>query len=142
MARIDPRRAKLHRSYSVAEVAELFSAHRQTVRNWIDKGLPAFRVRGTVLILGSELRAWLTARRHTRRVVCPPGAMYCMKCRDARHPPRELVEAAPLAAGTLNLRGLCPECGSLMHRRVNALRLAAAGFEGVPPQGGAPAPRR
>jgi hypothetical protein len=102
--------------------------HRNTVKNWIRKGLETIQVGATILILGDELRAFLTRQRGKRRVRCPPGSMFCMKCRDARHPDQGLTELAPLTPTTVNLRGLCPECGSMMHRRANLERIAESGF--------------
>ncbi len=131
MARHDPRRAKVHRNYTIAEAADLFGVHRNTLRGWTRRGLATIKVRSGVLILGSELRAFATSERAKRRVKCPPGAMYCVRCRDARHPPAGLVEALPITSATVNLRGVCPVCGSLMHRRANTFRLAEIGFEGL-----------
>ena len=106
----------------------MFGVHRNTVRNWTRKGLETVRAGATVLILGDELRAYLTRRRGKRRVRCPPGSMFCMKCREARCPATELTELVPLTPTTANLRGLCPDCGSLMHRRANLGRLGEIGF--------------
>jgi hypothetical protein len=36
----NPRRAKIHRNYTVAEIATLYTVHRNTVREWIKHGLP------------------------------------------------------------------------------------------------------
>jgi excisionase family DNA binding protein len=130
---IDPRRAKLHHSYTIAEAAALFGVHRNTVRNWIGKGLGAIKANGLVLILGEELRRYLGKERDGGRVKCPPGSMYCFKCRAARRPPDGLVEAVQVSPTSLNLRGLCPECGCLMHRRCNSAGLVRAGFGQVAP---------
>jgi len=142
MARLDPRRAKVHRNYTVAEAAELFGVHRNTVRAWVRNGLPFFKVKGVVLILGCALRDHLAARRSERRVICPPGFVYCVGCRAPRRPPDGMVEVLQVSATTINLRGLCPTCGSLMHRRAGIGRLAEIGFGGLSPDGGANAPRR
>ena len=36
----NPRLAKIHRSYSVEEIARLFRVHKNTVRAWLRQGLP------------------------------------------------------------------------------------------------------
>lgn len=131
--RIDPRRAKLHHSYTIAETARLFGVHRNTVRHWIGKGLGTVRAGGSILILGDELRRHLGQERARRRVRCPPGTMYCLRCRAPRRPPDGLLEAVRLTATTLNLRGLCPDCGTLMHRRASVAGMAKAGFGQVAP---------
>jgi hypothetical protein len=38
--RPNPRLAKIHRSYTVEESATLFGVHRNTVREWVRRGLP------------------------------------------------------------------------------------------------------
>jgi hypothetical protein len=37
----NPRLAKIHRSYSVEEIARLFEIHKNTVRAWLRQGLQA-----------------------------------------------------------------------------------------------------
>jgi excisionase family DNA binding protein len=138
--RIDPRRAKTHHSYTIAETAALFGVHRNTVRNWIRAGLRTLTAGGLVLILGSELRDFLTRTKARRRVRCGPGSMFCLKCRAPRTPPDGLVESVMAKGGTVNLRGLCPDCGTMMHRRANLSRLFETGFGHVSRDASASAP--
>lgn len=113
-------------------MAGLFGVHRNTVRHWLGNGLKSISAGGMTLILGEELRRFHTQRRADRRAKCPPGTMYCLRCRAPRSPPEGLTEATTVSPTTVNLRGLCPNCGCLMHRRAALARLAAAGFGGVP----------
>jgi excisionase family DNA binding protein len=131
--RLDPRRAKVHYSYTVAEAAVLLGVHRNTVRHWIKAGLSTLRAGGLTLVLGDELRTFLMRRQARRRVHCPPGSMFCLKCRAARRPPESLLEVATITATTANLRSICPDCESLMHRRVSLARIADMGFGDLPP---------
>ena len=55
------RLAKIHRNYTVDEVANLFAVHRNTVRQWIKSGLPTTDSRRPLLILGRDLVAFLKA---------------------------------------------------------------------------------
>ena len=41
--RIDPRRVKLHRSYSVPELAACCKVHKNTIRHWQASGLKTVR---------------------------------------------------------------------------------------------------
>lgn len=120
--RINPRLIKLHRAYSVEEAACALAAHKNTVRGWIKAGLPVVDRSRPVLILGHELRNWLERRRTAKKRPCPPGTLYCFKCRQPRAPALGMVEAIRLNAVCANLRALCESCETMMHRRA---RLAA-----------------
>jgi excisionase family DNA binding protein len=122
--RLDRRRVKRHHSYTVDEAARAIGAASGTVRRWLDKGLPAIRDRKPFLILGDDLAAYLAGRARPKRS-CPPGTCYCVKCRDARRPAGNMAEFVPINAHSGNLRALCSECGSLMHRRTSVSQLAA-----------------
>jgi hypothetical protein len=129
--RIDPRRAKLHRSYTVEETARLFGVHRNTVRSWLKDGLRPTDGDRPVLILGSELRRFLIARRADRKSPTPPGMIYCLRCREARRPAGEVVEFLPRTPSTGDLQGICPTCDAMLYRRVSvaALESVRAGLD-------------
>jgi excisionase family DNA binding protein len=122
--RLDRRGIKRHHSYTIDEAARAIGAARGTVRRWLDKGLPAIRDRKPFLILGDDLAAYMAGRARPKRS-CPPGTCYCVKCREARQPAGNMAEFVPINAHSGNLRALCPDCGSLMHRRTSASQLAA-----------------
>lgn len=124
--RINPRLAKKHSLYTVDEIARRFGVHRQTVRNWLKAGLEAIDSKRPLLIRGDVLGAFLHKRREARRVRCPPGTLYCAPCRAARRPVGGKVECVGVSPVAGNLRGVCPSCGRLMHRRVNLSRLTAS----------------
>lgn len=115
--RINPRRIKLHRPYSVEEVARTLSVHKNSVRGWIKDGLATVDRSRPMLILGHELRAYLESKRKTAKRPCPPGTLYCFKCRRPRAPAMGMVEATCQNASTGNLTALCGDCGTIMHRR-------------------------
>lgn len=121
----NPRLAKIHRSYTVEEVAQLFGVHRNTVRQWIKQGLPVCDDRRPVLILGSELAAFLTRKRARNKRPCKDGEIYCVRCRAPQSPALGMADYEPLTATGGNLIGLCPKCGGLIYRRVSRARLVA-----------------
>ncbi len=116
MKRINPRRAKLHRSYNVTELADVLGVHKHTVRGWIKKGLPVIDGAKPILILGSEFQAWWSKQRKAAKRPCQPGQMYCLKCREPKAPALGMVEYAATNAATGNLKALCETCGTLMHQ--------------------------
>lgn len=122
-ARPNPRLVKIHRSYTVEEVADLLDVHRNTVRAWIKLGLPTIDRRRPALILGRQLVDFLRGRRAERKRPCEPHEIYCVRCREPRVPMDRAVRFQPLAPGLGNLVGICPTCHARMHRRVREANL-------------------
>lgn len=118
-----PRLFKIHRNYTVEEVARLCSTHKNTVRAWVKAGLPTTDSKRPTLILGRELAAYLQARRTKNKRPCPPGAIYCMRCRAPKIPAGEMVEYQPITQNLGNLIGICPDCESMIYRRVSRAKL-------------------
>lgn len=123
--RINPRLIRLHRPYSVEDVARVLSVHKQSVRNWIKGGLPIVDRTRPVLMHGHELRAFLEGKRKAARRPCPPGTIYCFKCRQPRAPAMGMVEYTPKNATTGDLSALCGTCSTIMHRAARLASLAA-----------------
>ena len=80
----NPRLAKIHRNYTVEEVASLFGVHRNTVREWVKRGLPTSDDRRPMLILGRDLVAFLQRAAGKEQADLPAG--------------RNLLRAMPRAA--------------------------------------------
>jgi hypothetical protein len=125
MRSLDSRRVKKLRSYTVNEISDLLGHHPHTVRNWLHSGLAAIDGRRPTVVRGTELHRFLDAKRTVRKRPCPPGTIYCMKCREPRRPDGNVADLRPLSAGTGNLEGICPACGKMMNRRVSLAHLEA-----------------
>ena len=121
---VDPRRIKVHRPYAVDEAARVLDVHPNTVRNWIDQGLPALASKRPTLILGRELRAFLINRRTRAKRPCAPGTIYCFKCRAPSRPALGMVDFVAHSAIGGNLKALCETCGTVMHQRVACAAIA------------------
>jgi len=113
----------MYRSYTVEEVARLLDVHRNTVREWIRRGLPTTDRMRPLLILGRDLGAFLQARRVKNKRTCQPGEIYCVRCRIPRNPAGDMAEYQPVTAAMGNLVGICPSCECMIYRRVNVTRL-------------------
>ena len=117
------RLVKIHRSYTVEEIAELFAIHKNTVRNWVKSGLATSDNRHPMLILGIDLVAFLQARRTKNKRPCKPGEIYCVRCRAPKFPAASMAEYIPITEKFGNLVAICPDCGAIMNRRVSLARI-------------------
>ena len=119
----NPRLAKIHRNYTVDEIANLYAIHKNTVRAWVKNGLPTSDDRRPSLILGRDLMAYLQAKRIKNKQTCQPGQIYCVRCRAPKAPAGDMAEYQPLTTTLGNLVGICPSCNAMMYRRVNLMKL-------------------
>ena len=121
--RPNPRLAKIHRSYTVDEIAALYGVHRNTVRNWIKHGLSTIDQRRPQLVLGSHLADFLCTRRASSKRPCTPSEIYCLRCREPRVPVGRAVRYLPASTTHGNLVGQCEDCGAKLYRRINVAQL-------------------
>jgi hypothetical protein len=117
------RLVKIHRSYTVEEIAKLFDIHKNTVRRWVKEGLATADDRRPMLILGYVLVAFLQARRLKNKQTCKPGELYCVRCRAPRSPAGNMADYSPITEKFGNLVAICPDCDSLMNRHVSLARI-------------------
>lgn len=120
----NPRLAKIHRNYTVEEIANLYRVHRNTVREWVKRGLQTSDDKRPMLILGRDLSAFLQARREKNKRPCQPGEIYCVRCRAPKAPAGDMADYQTVTETLGNLVAICPDCGSIMNRRVNLAKLA------------------
>lgn len=123
--RLNPRLVKVHRNYSVEEIARLFRIHKNTVRGWLKQGLQAVDDRRPTLVLGLELSRFLHERRQKAKQTCGPGRIYCIACRVPKVPAGKMAEVIPTGPHAGNMRGICPDCDRLIYRRVNLAKIDA-----------------
>jgi hypothetical protein len=117
------RLVKIHRNYTVEEIAKLFGIHKNTVRHWIKEGLATIDDKRPMLILGHTLISFLHARRLKNKQTCKPGELYCVRCRAPKMPAGDMVEYFSITEKFGNLIAICPDCNSLMNRRVSMARI-------------------
>jgi len=115
---------KIHRSYTVEEIANLFNIHKNTVRRWIkEEGLATTDDNRPMLILGHVLMAFLQARRTRNKQICMPGELYCVRCRVPKSPAGNMAEYSPVTDKIGNLTAICPDCHSIMNRRISLIKI-------------------
>jgi Helix-turn-helix domain len=111
----NPRLVKVHRNYSVEEIARLFGLHKNTVRNWLKQGLPAIDDRRPTPVLGRELLRFLQERRQRAKQSCGPGRIFCIACRAPKVPAGKMADCTPTGPLAGNLCGICPDCHRLIY---------------------------
>ena len=121
--RLNPNRVKIHRNYTVGEVADLFSVHKNTVRLWVKDGLPTNDNKRPMLILGSDLKQYLQSKRKSKKEKCQPFEMFCVRCRSPQIPYGNMVDYEPTNGKTGRLIGLCPSCEGIINKFCNVANL-------------------
>ena len=122
------RLVKIHRNYTVEEIAKLFGIHKNTVRHWIKEGLETINDKRPILILGPVLKEFLQTRRLKNKQTCKPGELYCLRCRTPKLPAGKMADYTPVTEKFGNLVAICPDCNTIMNRRVSMARIGE--FEG------------
>lgn len=120
----NPNRVKLNRVYDTSELARCLGVHKNTIGNWQRNGLEPIDRRRPVLFHGSTVRKFLAKRNSARKHPCPPGTLYCFRCRAAQAPAHGILEYLPITSKSGNVRGFCSACETLMHRSVSRWALA------------------
>mgnify|MGYP000084720048 CR=1 FL=1 len=121
--RLNPNLVKIHRNYTVEEIAHLFSVHKNTVRLWVKDGLSINDNKRPLLILGAELKAYLQAKRQSNKRRCQPFEIYCVRCRSPQVPAENMVDFEPINSTTGRLIGLCPHCGCIINKFFSIAKL-------------------
>jgi Zn-finger protein len=118
---------KIHRNYTVEEIAILFGIHKNTVRNWVKGGLPVIDDKRPMLIRGCDLVEFLKARRAKNKRPCKPGQFYCLRCRAPKYPAGDMADYKPVTEKFGNLIAICPDCNAIMNQRVSLARIGRIG---------------
>lgn len=77
-----------------------------------------------MLILGHDLQAFLQMRRKRNKKTYKPGELYCVRCRAPKLAGGGMVDYSPITEKFGNLIAICPDCDSIMNRRVSLANLA------------------
>lgn len=117
------RHVKVHRNYSVEDVADLFGIHKNTVLNWKKNGLETIDDERPMLFYGKILAAYLQANRTKHKQPCKPGEIYCIRCRAPKVPAGDMAEYQPVTTTVGNLLAICPDCELMMNRRISLSKL-------------------
>lgn len=75
------------------------------------------------MILGSDLREYLTAKNSRYKKSCKPGELYCVACKDPKIPKGRfaILDIQNEKVGTLI--GECPDCHHTINRKVSLAKI-------------------
>lgn len=121
--RVSAARVRSNRSYTVEEAAEAVGVTAQTVRLWIRRGLPAMTGQRPFLILGGELKDFVSRERDRRKRPLSRGEFFCLRCKAATTPALGLVEYRPMGAASGRVHGFCAVCEGSCSLVISAARL-------------------
>ncbi|MEQ1942334.1 MerR family DNA-binding transcriptional regulator [Mesorhizobium sp. VNQ89] len=111
------RKIKRNRPYTPDEAAHLTGVTPVTIRRWRERGLMSIPETRPAIILGCDLIDFVKAQQ-TPKQHCQPHECYCLKCRAPRAPAFDEVEIIVINVRSGNMRALCCECTTVMHKRI------------------------
>ena len=114
--RLDVRRIRRTRCYTIPELAAVLRVSIGTARRWVREGMPLIDGEWPRLMQGGEFLEWFKARRDARKVKCGPRQMYCCRCRDARTIMPGSAVVIHRNEKTASVKALCVCCGAGMNR--------------------------
>lgn len=122
--RPNPCAIRANHAYTIQELASKACVTVGCVRNWIKAGLPAMISQRPYLILGSDVRAFLTANRQRSAHTLANDQLFCMSCKAARRPADMMVDLIAQEGRTARIVGLCDHCGTVCNRMVSKAKLS------------------
>jgi hypothetical protein len=118
----NPNLIKQRRSYTFAEIAEIYKVHRRTVQIWRKQGLKVIdETSKPFLIIGAEVRRFLKEKNRKNKHPLKPGQFYCPRCGIPRKslPDKISIEITEKRLGRYRqviIKGICEVCSCRLFR--------------------------
>jgi hypothetical protein len=122
--RPDFRRIRPSKTYSLPEIAETLDRDIATVRRWVREGLPTLDWQRPLLVLSSELKAWLNAKWSARKQPCQADELFCFKCQKPRKPKSGSIRIIPNNEKTVSIKAKCDVCNTQMTKVGSRAKIA------------------
>ncbi|GAB5447417.1 helix-turn-helix domain-containing protein [Gymnodinialimonas sp.] len=116
MARVQARRVKMHRSYTIQQLADLLEVTVGTVRRWCKRGLYCLTDKRPFLIEGQDFHEFHAEKLARKKTSLQAFEVYCLGCKTAQTPQPGLVDAEPMDAKRDRIMAICPTCERLTRR--------------------------
>ena len=116
-------RVKANRSYSVEDAADAVGVTQQTVRAWINCGLPAMTAKRPTLILGWALKEFMIRAQQQRKKPLGPGEFFCFRCKQGRRAALGLIDYHSKSPTHGRLQAICEVCEGSLSLNVSTANL-------------------
>jgi len=111
---------RARRAYILREIVEVLGVHIRTVQDWVKSGLPVLEGSHPRLVLGHQLREFLTVQQKKRKTSLAEGEIYCLVCKIGVRPKKIQILRKDKRIGhdkrMIIFRGQCPVCGRSVNR--------------------------
>ena len=111
------RRIKAKRSYSFKEIGEVLNVHTGTAQRWRKQGLTVIdEISKPYLVIGSELKEFISKRVSKRKCILRAGEFYCTTCKMGRRSllDKLYIEITDKKLGKITkqtfIKGVCEIC--------------------------------
>lgn len=74
---------KYRHSYTFEEISEVLNVHPRTIQTWKKEGLNVIDSTKPYLVMGYDLKEFLSKKLQSRKTKLEPNQFYCIKCRSA-----------------------------------------------------------
>jgi hypothetical protein len=111
-------------TYTLDEIAGVFSVHINSVRQWMASGLSPIDFKRPILVHGSVLFKYLNQKQASRKRSCSPSQFYCFTCREPRLPLDNLAFIENQNEYIIRLRAICEQCGTKLNKAGSQAKLA------------------
>ncbi|GGX73184.1 hypothetical protein GCM10011309_23980 [Litorimonas cladophorae] len=115
----DFHRVRSHRPYTIATLAALLGVDKRTVRRWIESDrldVAIVEHSRPVILLGSKVKAWGTARQRAKKQPCAYGEIYCVRCKTPRRIKPDSFLIVQPNQSKLTVKGECCRCDLTLNR--------------------------
>lgn len=114
---------KNRESYLFRQICEFLNIHPRTVQAWKQQGLPIINNEKPYLVMGYDLKEFLSKKQKDRKCKLQANEFYCTKCREAvRSTDNDVwIEVSEKTIGKQGfkefvIKGICEFCNSKLNR--------------------------
>lgn len=114
---------KHRESYTLKQISETLNVHQRTVQEWKREGLKTISTEKPFLVMGYDLKEFLSKKLQSRKTKLEANQFYCTKCRKAVISKSNEVYFFSLNKTIGNqgfkgliVKGVCQECGTKLNK--------------------------